>query len=43
MRDVFAFAIGALAAFLSWLFPPFHKVDFYILDMAFIVILGRLV
>lgn len=39
MRDVFAFAIGALAAFLSWLFPPFHKVYYYILDMAFIVIL----
>lgn len=39
MKDLITFATGSLAAFLTWLYPPYHKVDYYTLDLAIIIIL----
>lgn len=39
MKDIITFAAGSLAAFLTWLYPPHHKVDYYKLDAAIIIIL----
>lgn len=39
MRDVCVFAMGLIAAFISWIYPPFHKIDYYVLDIAVIIIL----
>ena len=39
MREILAFVIGSVATFSTWLYPPFHKVDYYILVIEFIIIL----
>lgn len=39
MRDVCIFAMGLIAAFISWIYPPFYKIDYYVLDIAVIIIL----
>lgn len=39
MRDVCLFAMGLIAAFMSWIYPPFHKIDYYVFDIAVVIIL----
>ena len=39
MKDIITFAAGSLAAFLTWLYPPYHKVDYYTLAGTIIIIL----
>ena len=39
MRYVCVFAMGLIAAFISWIYPPFYKIDYYVFDIAVIIIL----